>query len=320
MTVTRRARPHRLLALFLSLAAPAIVPAIPRSALAQAQPKTDPKAEAARMKKEADALMDQDKYAEALALYAKAFEITGDPALLYNQGRAHEAMGDYPEALDELERFEREAPPALQKKVTGLRDHLDDLRRRIATLVVTTNAPGARLMVREKAAGLIDRQTRVRTRAGPATIEVTAEGYEPFHTSVELPGGVTVPIDAQLVPKKRAPEEALIIVRTRPPADIAVDGRALGRAPLEAKLAPGSYVLTANAEGYREERVPMTLSLGDRREVDLELRKPAPIVARWWFWTGLAVLAAGGAATYFALTIERSPSEGTFRPGSVPGP
>lgn len=319
MTATRRATPLRI-SLLLSLVAPPLAVSLPHAAFAQAPPKTEPKAEAARMKREADVLMDQDKYAEALALYAKAFAITGDPALLYNQGRALEAMGEYPDALDKLEQFEREAPPALQKKVSGLRDHLDDLRGRIATLVITTNAPGARLLVREKAAATLDRETKVRTRAGPATIEIAAEGFEPYRASLELPGGAMIPLDAQLVPKKKAPEEALVIVRTKPAADIAIDGRALGRAPLEAKMAPGSYVLTANADGYREERVPMTLSLGDRREVDLELKRPSPIVARWWFWTGIAVVVAGGIATYAVLTTERSPSDGTFRPGSVPGP
>jgi hypothetical protein len=230
-------------------------------------------------------------------------------------------MGEYPEALDKLERFEREAPPALQKKVTGLREHLNDLRERITTVVVSTNVRGARLLIREKAAGTIDHgEMQVRTRAGPATIEVAADGYEPFETSVELPGGTIVSLEANLVPKRKAAQDTVIIVRTKPAADVAVDGRALGRAPLEAKMAPGAYVLTANAEGYLEERVPMTLSLGDRREIDLELKRPSPLLAKWWFWTGLAVVAAGGIATYVVLTTERSPDEGTFRPGSVPAP
>lgn len=315
MTATRRTRTLRPLVLSIAFAAAPLAVA-PRVAYAEAAPKS----EAARLKREADALMDQDKYAEALALYEKAYQLSNDPALVYNQGRALEAMGDYPEALDKLEEFEREAPPALLKKVAGLGEHLNDLRARIATLVVTTNAPGARLLVREKAAGTIEGQTRLRTRAGPATIEVAAEGYEPYHANVDLPGGATVPIEAKLVPKQRAPEQALIVVRTTPPADLALDGRALGRAPLEARIDAGTYVLTANASGYREERVPMTVSLGDRREVDLTLEKSSPFYARWWFWTGIAVVAAGGIASYVVLTTERSPDEGTFRPGAVPGP
>jgi tetratricopeptide (TPR) repeat protein len=286
-----------------------------------AQPKTaDAKNDSARLKKEADALMDQDKYADALALYQKAYELSADPALIYNQGRALEAMGEYPEALDKLEQFEKEAPPALQRKVAGLKEHLADLKNRITAITITTNVAGARLLIREKTAGTLDKETRVRTRSGPATIEVTAEGYESFKTSMELPGGTTITVNAQLTAKKKVTDDALIVVRTKPQADISLDGKALGRAPLEQRLAPGSYVLAANAEGYEEERVPMTLTLGDRRELDLELKKRGSILAKWWFWTAIGAVAAGGVATFVLLTTERDPDSGSFSPGSVPGP
>lgn len=316
MTSTRRKLQR--FTLCFALAATGVVPV----RVAFAQPKgADAKSDAARLKKEADALMDQDKYADALALYQKGYELSADPALLYNQGRALEAMGEYPEALDKLEHFEREAPPALQKKVAGLREHLADLRNRITTITVTTNVAGARLLVREKAAGTLEKETKVRARSGPATLEVTAEGYESFKTNMELPGGTTVTINAQLVAKKKKlPDDALIVVRTKPQADISLDGKALGRAPLEQRLAPGSYVLTANAEGYEEERVPMTLTLGDRRELDLEMKKDGSVLGKWWFWTAIGVVAAGGAATFVLLTTERGPDSGSFSPGSVPGP
>jgi tetratricopeptide (TPR) repeat protein len=317
MTATRRILQRFTFALAVALLCTGAIPV----RVAFAQPKSaDAKSEAARLKKEADTLMDQDKYADALALYQKAFELSADPALLYNEGRALEAMGEYPEALDKLEHFEREAPPALQKKVTGLKEHLTDLKNRITTIIVTTNVAGARLLIREKAAGTLEKETKVRARAGPATLEVTAEGYESFKTSMELPGGTTVTINAQLTSKKKLPDDALVIVRTKPQADISLDGKALGRAPLEQRLAPGSYVLTANAEGYEEERVPMTLMLGDRRELDLELKKGGSVFGKWWFWTAIGVVAAGGVATFVLLKTERSHDDGSFSPGAVPAP
>lgn len=313
----------------LVLVAVSIVLATPAAAFAQGRPKPakkpeKPAAEAApteaqRVKKDADALMDQDKYADALALYAKAHEMSGDPALLYNMGRALEAMGEYPDALDKLEQFEREASPALRAKVPALKELLVDLRSRIATLVVRTNAPNARLFVREKNVGAIDpdQETRVRTRSGTATIEVVAEGYEPFEKTLDLPGGSSIDIDAQLVPKAR---DAIIVVRTTPPAIVSIDGNAIGRSPLEQHVSPGSYMLSAAAEGHEEERVPFTVGVGERRQLDLELKKTTPIYGKWWFWTGIGAVVAGGVATAILLTTERSPDEGTFSPGKVPAP
>ncbi len=294
-------------------------PSFARVAGAQTTPKISKseKAEAARLKKEADTLMDQDRHADALALYARAYELTSDPALLYNQGRALESLGEYPEALDKLERFDREASPALRAKVPGLPDLLADLRGRIATLVVTTNAAGARLLVRDKAAGTIQKETRIRTRAGSVTIEVVAEGYVTFKKEVELVGGGITKVDAQLTPKNY---DALVLIRTRPSANISVDGKPIGRAPLELRLAPGQHTLVAEATGRDTERVPMTVAAGDRRELDLELREPPGVLSRWWFWTAVGVAVAGGVVGAYALTHERSPDRGTFGSGVVTGP
>jgi tetratricopeptide (TPR) repeat protein len=262
--------------------------------------------------------MDQDRYADALVLYERAFELGGDPALLYNEGRAHEALGDYPKALEKLETFERDAPPAVRALVPGLKELIADLRGRMATLVVKTNAPNARLLVRQKDEGTINVERRLPTRAGQASVEVAAEGYETFRREVELSAGTTVTLDATLVLKKR---DALIVVRTTPSADVLFDGKALGRAPLEVRTTtPGAHELVATANGYYEERVAMNVALGDRRDVDLELRKTPGITSRWWFWTGIGAVILGGVATAFILTKEKPHSNGTFGTGSVAGP
>jgi hypothetical protein len=66
----------------------------------------------------------------------------------------------------------------------------------------------------------------------------------------------------------------------------------------------------------------MTLALGDRRELDIELREPPGLLSRWWFWTAAGVIVAGSVASYFVLTTERDPTPGTFGQGTgvFPGP
>ena len=285
--------------------------------------KTDPsktdkdKTEAGHLKNAADVLMDQDRYADAVVLYQRAYELSSDPALLYNQGRALEALGDYPAALEKLEIFERDASPTVRAKVPGLHELIVDLRGRIATLVVRSNAPSARLLVRQKDEGIINGEKRLATRAGAASVEVDADGYETFRREVDLAAGATLVIDANLILKKR---DALVIVRTTPGADILFDGRALGRAPLEVRATAGSHELIARAPGYYEEKVPMTLALGDKRDVDLALRETPGVLSKWWFWTGIGAVVLGGVATAIILTREKPHSNGTFQPGSVAGP
>ena len=126
-----------------------------------------------------------------------------------------------------------------------------------------------------------------------------------------------VVVDANLTPKKR---DALVVVRTTPSVDVLFDGKALGRAPLQVRATPGSHELVARGDGYYEQRVPMTLALGDRRDVELEMRSTPGIASKWWFWTGIGVVIAGGVATAIVLTTEKPHSTGSFSPGSVSGP
>ncbi len=280
--------------------------------------KTDAqKTEAAHLKSAADVLMDQDRNADAVVLYQRAYELSGDPALLYNQGRAFEALGDYPTALEKLEIFDREAPPSVHARVPGLKDLINDLRGRIATIVVRTNAPAARLLIRQKDEGIINQEKRLATRAGTASVEVDAEGFETFRRDVELSAGATLVVEANLTPKKR---DALVVVRTTPSVDVLFDGRALGRAPLQVRATPGEHELVARGDGYYEQRVPMTLALGDRRDVELEMKSTPGILSKWWFWTGIGVVIAGGVATAIVLTHERPHTNGSFDPGAVSGP
>ncbi len=284
-----------------------------------AEPDPATLTEGGRLKAAGDVLMDQDRYADALALYEKAYEKEHDPALLYNQGRALEALGDYPAALDKLEAFEQQASPTLKARATGLHDLITSIRARIATVIVRTNAPGARVLVREKAVGVVNGgEMRVRIRAGSASIEVTADEHEPFRREVDLSAGAELVVDARLVRKKR---DALVVVRTSPAAaDVLFDGKPIGRAPLELRTGAGEHELVATASGYYEERVAMTLALGDKRDVDVEMRKTPGITSKWWFWTAIGVVVAGGVATTIALTTEKSPRSGTFDPGKVAVP
>ena len=57
----------------------------------------------------------------------------------------------------------------------------------------------------------------------------------------------------------------------------------------------------------------MTLALGDKRELDIELHKPPSVFARWWFWTAIGVVVAGAAATVIAFQVEKKPDAEQLR-------
>jgi hypothetical protein len=112
------------------------------------------------------------------------------------------------------------------------------------------------------------------------------------------------------------------LTELRPSAStVTIDGQpAVFNDAREVSVNPGPHRLRAEAEGFvtREETVPV--AEGATREVALALvpvaaiapaastRAPAAepasgsIVTRWWFWTGIAVVAAGAAVGVVAAT------------------
>jgi hypothetical protein len=212
------------------------------------------------LKNEADALFDRGRYAEAYDLYKRLYTQTANPALLYNQARALEAMGEYPEALDQLEAFSRAAPADVRAKVPKLEELTNELRGRTTSIHVTTNVATARLYVRGRDLGPIERERHVRARSGEASIRVEADGYAPYAKEMTLPGGAVVDVDAQLKPAR--------------PAE-----------------GGGAGTSTNN---------------------------DTPLTSKWWFWTAIGVVAVAGiTVTILAVTIEKSPDQGTFSPSPI---
>ncbi len=149
-------------------------------------------------KEEGDALFVAKHFVEALARYDEAYAKTRNPALLYNRGRAFEALGRYPEALASIEQFATDAPAALRAKVPKLAELTAELRRHTTRLTVTCNVRGARVVVGERAIGTTPLPSPVVVGAGTATLDVRADGYRPDTRDIELPAGGLASLEVTL--------------------------------------------------------------------------------------------------------------------------
>ncbi len=312
-----RLKPRRLGSLLLLV----VCLAHSQAALVYAQgnaPSAEAQARAAELKRRGDAAMDSIHFSEAVDAYAQAYAITKDPALLYNRGRALEALGDFPGALDALEKFDAAASADLKTRVPKLAELLMDLRARVSSLRLTCNVAGARVLVREKIVGLTPLADALRVTQGTATIEVTADGYLPYRNTVTLPSGGALVLDVTLT---RGAKTSVLVLRSSVPGTIAtVDGKVVGNPPVEVQVEPGSHKIGARAEGHADLETLAVVAQGDQKEIDLQLKPKGGITTKWWFWTGLGVVVAGGAAVSAALLIERKPSSGDLSPGTVSAP
>jgi hypothetical protein len=276
------------------------------------------KAKAAESKAKGDAAMDALKYEEAILAYSQSYALSKNPAVLYSKGRAHQALGQFPAALADLEAFDNEASVELRGRVPGLKERIADIKNHITALMLVCKVDGARVLVRDKQIGVAPLANAISLASGSAKVEVIAEGYFPYVREVNLPGGGTFTLDVQLVPKAT---QAILVVRSVVAgSQVVVDGKPAGAVPAEVVVGPGTHAVVVRKEGYEESRVSVVTVAGDNKSVDIDLSKQAAISSRWWFWTGVGVIVVGGAVLTYALLTERKAGSGDFSPGQVSGP
>lgn len=290
---------------------------------ARAEPTTsvDAGAERARaLRDQGNQAMLDMRYVDALGLYDQARSLDPDDVgVEYSIARARQLLGDFPEALSALERFEKRATPELKAKVGRLDQLFAELRSRISTLQLKCSQPGARVLLRDKVIGLTP-LTSLRLPAGAATLDVELDGFFPVRREVVLPAGGALQLEVVLHARSRS---ALLHVKTNPSgAGVLVDGLSIGTSSPRAELVlpAGPHQVTARREGYDDASVPVVLRAGSTRELLVPLERAVPVTSRWWFWTGAALLVAGGAALGVALLTERPADRGTLPPGQVSAP
>jgi len=293
-----------------------ITGAAPGLALAQQKPTVEAIARAKDLRQQGHKHFDEQRYPEALAAYQKSYELSADPALLYNIGRAYQLLNQAPEALDAFEAFLAKASPELRSRVQGLDETVAEARKKVTTLTLSSSVAGARVLLRKKQVGVTPLKP-LRVLAGEADIEVIAEGYEPLVRKLSLKGGEAASVELTLTSKKNS---GLLVVRsTAPGARALVDGRPIGNTPTEVALEAGEHRVTLQGDGLKETSKTVVLGAGERREVTMEAEKSAR-PSRWWLWAGAGLLIAGGVALTVALTTERAADKGTATPGQVSAP
>ena len=263
----------------------------------------------AEAKRRGDDALVSGRTADALAAYEEAYAIRPDTAVVYNIGRAHQALGDFPAALESLEKFESTAPPDVRARVPGLPTLLADVRKHVSMIAVSSDVAGATVRLDARVLGTTPLPAPVRVNAGaPATLLVEKEGFFPFQRVVTLRGGAVMTFDAKLTSKLSA---AIVTVRS-PTAGalVSVDGKPEGTVPSEIVMTPGSHQLELTLRGYRPTRSSLAVAAGERTTVDLTLAAESSLATKWWFWTGVVLVAAGATVTVIALTTERDPDTG----------
>jgi len=144
------------------------------------------------------------------------------------------------------------------------------------TLMVTSNAPGARVSVDGKEMGVAP-VLAPKLAPGAHRVEVAADGYHPDSVTVRVQGGVALKVVVALEPTEAAlaSKAGTMQVITEPAgAEVLVDGMSQGPAPVKVVgLASGVHLAEAREEGYQDAEARAEVKAGEVVTVKLTLKE-----------------------------------------------
>jgi hypothetical protein len=260
-------------------------------------------ADAKELKERGDASFDGRNYADALEQYRAALAQGGDPRIHYNIAQALTALERYPEALASYQAFLAEAPSqtlnaAQQEKFFQL---LDELKTKITRVWIRCDVPGARVLLRNVEIGQTPIDGAIPVNAGPARLEVIAEGFLPVATEIRLLGGQTQTVNVAL--QRIDFGGRLSIDCNVPAATVYVDEVSRGICPVALRVERGSHLVEVKASGYLAENRTLVIEPGGKTHAVFSLRRaPDYTLAYVGFGVGFVGVTAGTVTGILAFT------------------
>jgi hypothetical protein len=219
-------------------------------------------------------------FGAALEGFKRAYLAVDDPGLLFNIAQCHRQLGNRAEAIKFYRWFIRKTPRSPQR---------DDAEHIVATLEAQ--------LAREAASA-----------ASPSAPSPSAASPSPASPSAAAPSAPSSPSAASSVAAAPGSSAAA------PGSSAAAPGSSVAAAPgSSAAAAPASSAPAASARVA----APASPVVDNGATPSLTAARPAPrrapLYKKWWLWTGLGVIVAGGAV---AATLALTPNNAASPPGT----
>ncbi len=266
------------------------------------------------------ALTKEEQWGEALTAFEEAASIRYVPRVEYNIAYCQRALGRYVAARVATQKVLHDTTGLDPSEIENSKAYLAEFETLIVHVAVTLDPDSAAITVDGRPlqpddgapdtyVGSVGAAADAKPLGKSKFVVVLDPGVHLFravragHQDVVLretykPGeNATLPMKLDVLP-------ATISIRSEPAAGIVkVDGREVGLAPIEFQRQSGSYKVEVLLDNYETYKANLDLQAGQRSDLTAKLNPyTVPLTKRWWFWTGAAVIIAGGAVLTYALT------------------
>jgi hypothetical protein len=258
------------------------------------------------------ALYKDQNFDAALAEFEGAYAISSEPVVLYDLGLTQKALFRYGEAIETLEKYLADSAahgqPVAKARRAEVEKSVAEMKSLLADVTLVVKPPEAAVLVDGRAVTL-GIEGVVKLAAGSHVIEASAPDHVADRRTLTVVAGTPQTVTLTLAPVPRTGHAR--VQATQLGARVAIDGKDVGPAPVEAELLAGGHTVDVTAPGFAPNRLELVVAVGQSRTVTVTLEPPrAPasttpaVFHRWWFWA-----AVGGVAVATTATILLWPSK-----------
>jgi tetratricopeptide (TPR) repeat protein len=220
------------------------------------------------------ALAAQGNFADAIEEFERAQAASPNVSLLYNLGQAYAAAGRSSDAVTTLERYLSQAGDELTPE---RRNQVEMLLRyhsaRVGRVSLNVTPAGAHIAVDGKPFGVAPLSEPLVLPVGVHTVVLTAPGFEPSATSVDIQSRQTSDLTLELTPLASGAASLLLLCEV-PDVAFSVDGAPLVplSSPLTLPVSPGQHLIRFSRVGYTSNEQRFTAAITTVLRVHCRLR------------------------------------------------
>jgi hypothetical protein len=260
---------------------------------------------------EAARILYQDNdFANAIIKYQHAYELAGDPRLLWNIAACEKNLRRYTRALAAIERYQREGGASLTEADRRDAKEIEKvLKTLISTMTLLVSEPGAEISVDDEKIGTSPLPSPARIDVGRRVIRVHKPGFKDFVETRQVEGGTAFTLAAKL---DREIHKGQVIIAAGPKDLIALDGKVVAEGRFEGTLSSGGHSLRVTAPGMAAYQAEILVEDDKTRRIPVALNPlPKSSEISPWVWVASGAALVAGAVIGGALL---------FRPTEAPAP
>lgn len=193
-------------------------------------------------------LVRKEAYAPALTAFLKSLELFRTRTATINAAYCLERLQRYDESLDLYEAYLRDYPNAPADEKLETQKSVSKLRELVGTVEILGAKPGASITVDSRERGDFPLPNPIRVPAGTHVIRLYKQGYHPFEVNVDITGGQTKRINAQMRPLSVV-GKLRVAEKKGASLDLLIDNVNVGKTPWEGPLSPGPHLVFLRGEG-----------------------------------------------------------------------